>query len=57
LPDLIEAFLEEGGKLLVCTPCCKGRELEESDLIEGAELVTAIRVTDEILTAKAVISI
>jgi len=57
LPDLIEAFLEEEGKLLVCTPCCKGRELEASDLIEGAELVTAIRVTEEILTAKAVIAL
>ena len=57
LPDLMDAFLEEGGKLLICTPCYKGREIEQSDLIDGAEPVTAMRVTDEIMSAKAVISL
>jgi len=57
LKKLMDDFLAAGGKLLVCTPCMKGRKMEESDLIEGAEPVHASRVTQETLTAKNVISI
>ena len=53
LKDLVDNFLEAGGKLLICTPCVKDRNIEESDLIEGAELIAAARLNQEILSANA----
>lgn len=34
--DMIETFLENGGRILVCPPCAKVRGYAEEDLIEGA---------------------
>jgi uncharacterized protein involved in oxidation of intracellular sulfur len=53
LKDLVNTYLESGGKLLVCTPCVRDRNIEESDLIEGAELIAAARLNQEILSANA----
>jgi uncharacterized protein involved in oxidation of intracellular sulfur len=53
LKDLVARFFEAGGKLLICTPCIKERNIEESDLIEGAELIAAARLNQEILSANA----
>ena len=36
LKELVDKFVAGGGKILVCAPCMKKRELEESNLIEGA---------------------
>lgn len=49
---LLDDFLALGGKLLVCVPCMKGRKIEESDLIEGAQTTAAAKVTTEMLTAQ-----
>ena len=53
LKDLVNTYLESGGKLLICTPCVRDRNIEESDLIEGAELIAAARLNQEILSANA----
>ena len=53
LKDLVNNYLESGGKLLICTPCVKDRNIEESDLIEGTELIAAARLNQEILSANA----
>jgi uncharacterized protein involved in oxidation of intracellular sulfur len=53
LKDLVARFFEAGGKLLICTPCIRERNIEESDLIEGAELIAAARLNQEILSANA----
>lgn len=53
LKDLVGRYLEAGGKLLICTPCIRERNIEESDLIEGAELIAAARLNQEILSANA----
>ena len=53
LKDLVGRYLEGGGKLLICTPCVRDRHIEESDLIEGAELIAAARLNQEILSANA----
>lgn len=52
---LLASFLEQGGQLLVCTPCVKERKLEDQ-LIPGGELVAAARVVQECLGASAVLS-
>ena len=53
LKDLVGKYLEAGGKLLICTPCIRERHIEESDLIQGAELIAAARLNQEILSANA----
>ena len=52
LKKLLADFVELGGKLLVCGPCVKSRELEAaSDLVDGAEVVAAGRFVAEITSA------
>jgi predicted peroxiredoxin len=56
LKGLLEGFLAEGGKLLVCTPCVQERQLEQSMLVEGAELIAGARVIQEAITSSAVLN-
>lgn len=51
---LISDFQELGGKIMVCAPCIKERNIPESDLIAGAETTAAARLIIEALAAKAV---
>ncbi len=51
IKELINMFLELGGTLKVCVPCIKERNIEESDLIEGAETTAAAALTEEMLAA------
>ena len=51
---LISDFKELGGELKVCVPCIKERNIQESDLIEGAETTAAGRLITESLKADAV---
>lgn len=37
LKELVEKFIANGGKVLVCSPCMKKRGITEKMLIEGAE--------------------
>ncbi len=53
-PKLMSDFLELGGELKVCVPCIKDRNIEESDLIEQAELTAAGRLIEGALKANAV---
>jgi uncharacterized protein involved in oxidation of intracellular sulfur len=56
LQELIDAFFEQGGKIWVCDPCIKARQISEDDLIEGAEIVAGATLIDAILDAKAVLN-
>jgi predicted peroxiredoxin len=53
LKTLVETFLSENGKLIVCIPCIRERKIEESDLIEGAKPGAAALLTQEILSANS----
>jgi len=53
LRELADAFLEMGGRLLVCIPCLQERKIEVSDLIEMAVPTAGGTITEEILSAKA----
>lgn len=49
---LLEAYIEEGGEMLVCGPCIKTYEINpETDLQEGAVVVGAATFVDESITA------
>jgi len=56
LKGLIATFLEQGGKLLVCTPCVEWRQIESEKLLAGSELIAGARVIAEITSAKAVLT-
>ncbi len=54
LTKLMADFKGLGGELKVCVPCIKSRNIEESDLIEGAATTAAGRLITESLKADAV---
>ena len=56
LGELLHNFQEMGGKLLVCGPCCKSRAIGEDELVSGAKIVGAATLTQEVLSAKAVLN-
>ena len=37
LKELVEKFVGGGGKILVCSPCMKKRDITEDQLVAGAE--------------------
>ncbi len=52
LKDVMQSFVGNGGKIWVCGACAKPRNITESDLIEGARIVTAANAV-ELLAAGA----
>ncbi len=56
LKQLVDNYLEAGNKLLLCGPCFEKRNLTEKDLLDGAMIVGAARVTEEVLSSVNVIS-
>ena len=54
ITKLITDFVELGGKMWVCMPCIKERNIEESDLIDGAETTAAGAVNVEAMESNAV---
>jgi predicted peroxiredoxin len=56
LKDLIDAYVEAGGKFLVCGPCIKSREIDpNTDFIEGAKVVNAATFVKEFTEATNVL--
>ncbi|MCD6086941.1 MAG: DsrE family protein [Candidatus Hydrothermae bacterium] len=53
--ELVETFLEAGGKIYVCGPCVKSRKIEETDMMEGAKVVNAPTFINEIMNSDKVL--
>jgi uncharacterized protein len=51
---LMADFKELGGDLRVCVPCLNGRNIDESDLIHGAQTIAGGRLMTESLSANVV---
>ncbi|MGQ9654968.1 MAG: DsrE family protein [Thermodesulfobacteriota bacterium] len=56
LKKLVEEFLAQGGRLLLCTPCIQFRQIDQSELIEEAKPIAAAVFTEEVLSANAVLN-
>ena len=56
LKQMLEVFVEAGGRLLVCIPCMEERNLKATDLIEQAVPTSGSALTEEILSAKAILT-
>jgi uncharacterized protein involved in oxidation of intracellular sulfur len=53
--ELLDTFIELGGKLLVCVPCIKDRNINEDDeLVEGAQTTAGGAVNLEAMQADTV---
>jgi len=52
--ELIKTFMELGGKMLVCVPCIKARNIEDADLIDGVEITAAGALNIEAMGSGAV---
>jgi predicted peroxiredoxin len=48
LKDVIESFVANGGEVWACGTCAKPRGITENDMIEGAHIVTAAFVVEQI---------
>ncbi|MDA8201649.1 MAG: DsrE family protein [Chloroflexi bacterium] len=51
LSKLLDDYRDLGGRLLVCTPCIRAREIDERQFVENAELVAAGRFVAEVTSA------
>jgi uncharacterized protein involved in oxidation of intracellular sulfur len=56
LKELVDGFLQQGGDLLVCTPCLKERKIPAEHLIAGSKPIAAARVVQEALEAQATLN-
>jgi len=54
IDKLFKDFLEYGGKLFVCGPCIKERNIDESELPEGSKIGAAAQVNIMAIEADAV---
>src|SRR5690625_3405654 len=52
IQKLMNAFLENGGQLNVCSSCMEHNGVAKEDLIDGANVVTADYLVDSLLNAK-----
>ena len=55
LQELLDTYISEGGKILVCSPCIQARKINPEDLIEGSVVVAGATLVDEFLDAKNVL--
>jgi len=51
LSELIDTYVEAGGKMYVCGPCVGSRQINEDELIKGAIIVGAAAFVSESLSA------
>lgn len=55
LKILVENFVANGGRILVCIPCIEERNIKPEDLVEGSELCKAGKVVIEVTSAKSTV--
>ena len=51
LSELIDEFVQAGGKMYVCGPCVGSRQVTTDELVEGASIVGAATFVSESLNA------
>jgi uncharacterized protein len=53
LQEVMQSFLANGGQIWACGTCAKPRGITESQLIEGAKIVTAANVVERLASGTA----
>jgi predicted peroxiredoxin len=49
LKEIMNSFISNGGKIWACGACAKPRGITENDMIEGAKIVTAANLVEQIV--------
>jgi predicted peroxiredoxin len=57
LRDVLQSFVSNGGEIWACGTCTKPRGITEGDLIEGARIVTAAYVVDQIVSGASSLAV
>ena len=57
LSEVLASLLANGGQVWACGACTKPRGIGEADLIEGAKIVTAANVVEEVVGGATVLSV
>ncbi|WP_217589649.1 DsrE family protein [Lentibacillus saliphilus] len=52
IAELLPGYLEKGGKLSVCLACMQHNDIKETDIVDGADIITADYVVDAIMTTE-----
>lgn len=52
IAKLLPAYLEAGGKIKVCSACMEHNGVDEKDLVEGSDVISADYVVNAIMAAK-----
>ncbi len=55
LKQLVDSYLEAGGRVLVCTPCVKERRIDEAELMPGMVLIASGALVQEMLSATSTV--
>lgn len=50
--EMLESFLEKGGKIKVCSSCMEHNGVTEDDLIEEADVISADYVIDAVMNSE-----
>ena len=56
MSKLMADFIELGGKIFICGPCIKSRQVDKSMLVDGVEATSGTVMNDLIIEADKVIS-
>lgn len=56
MAELLETFAKNGGKILVCPPCFRGRSLDEGKMLTNAEFAGGARLVELLASGAACIS-
>ncbi len=56
LEELVQSFVELGGKIWVCIPCIEERKITKDMLVDEAELAKSGKVILEVLDANATLN-
>ena len=55
LKQLVDGYLQDGGKIIACAPCTRARYIDAGELVEGVTITDAPVVVDEIMKSSHVV--
>ncbi len=57
LKEILDSFIANGGKIWACGACTKPRGITQDDLIDGAQIVTAANLVEELVNGSISVTV
>ncbi|MDX1657680.1 MAG: DsrE family protein [Nitriliruptorales bacterium] len=54
LSTLVQLLVGNGGEIWLCSSCTKKRDIDEDDLVDGAQIVGAAKIVEALAEGKAI---